>query len=161
MLRLDLAIYDGFSGGALVDASGAVLGVNNSVLARGMPMSIPAAAVDRVVDELLSRGHVRRPFIGVAVHPIAISDAVSKRHDITEGSALLVMSVADGSPADRAGVVVGDILLRAGKVALRQPTDLLDVLSGVSSGDKVRLDLLRGGAIADVTVTPSDRGNAP
>src|SRR6202022_27823 len=53
VLRLDLAVYDGFSGGPLVDASGAVLGLNNSPLGRGTPMALPVKAVDRVVDELL------------------------------------------------------------------------------------------------------------
>lgn len=158
VLRLDLAIYDGFSGGALVDASGAVLGLNNSALARGTPMSLPAAAVDRVVNELLESGHVRRPFIGVAVHPVAVSGAAAKQHGIAEGTALLVMSVADESPADRAGIVVGDVMLRAGAQALRHPTDLLDALAGVRAGDNMKVELLRGGKIASVTVTPSDRG---
>jgi serine protease Do len=158
VLRLDLAVYDGFSGGALADASGAVLGLNNSALARGAPMSLPAAAVDRIVDELLASGHVRRPFIGVAVHPVAVSAGAAKQHTIEEGSALLVMSVADGSPADRAGIAVGDVLVRSDGQPLRRPTDLLDALSGVRSGASIRVDLLRGGTITSVTVTPSDRG---
>src|SRR5438477_1263298 len=63
VLRLDLAVYDGFSGGPLVDATGAIIGINNSALARGTPTTLPGAAVDRVLDELVQRGHVRRPFI--------------------------------------------------------------------------------------------------
>ena len=67
VLRLDLAIYDGFSGGPLIDAQGGVLGLNNSALARGAPMAIAADTVDRLVPELLERGHVRRAFLGVAI----------------------------------------------------------------------------------------------
>ncbi|HJP59504.1 MAG TPA: S1C family serine protease, partial [Gemmatimonadaceae bacterium] len=92
VLRLDLAVYDGFSGGALVDASGAVLAINNSALARGTPLALPAQAVDRVVDELLERGHVRRPFIGVAVQPVALSSAVTKQHQLAGDNGLLVIS---------------------------------------------------------------------
>ncbi len=155
--RLDLAVYDGFSGGALVDASGAVLGVNNSALARGTPMTLPAATVDRVIDELLERGHVRRPFIGVAVQPVALSPASAKKQKLTQDSALLLTSIADGSPAESAGLFVGDVLLAAEGQSLRRPTDLLDVLAGVQAGSPVKLELLRGGAIKTVTVTPGDR----
>src|SRR6266700_4041564 len=97
VFRLDLSVYDGFSGGPLVDASGAVLGLNNSTLARGTPMALPAKAVDRVLDELLERGHVRRPFIGVAVQPVALSASLVKQHQLGHDSGLLIVSIADAS----------------------------------------------------------------
>src|SRR3954468_20115163 len=97
VLRLDLAVYDGFSGGPLVDPSGAVLGLNNSALARGTPLALPAQAVDCVVDELLERGHVRRPFIGVAVQPVTLSESVMKQHGLEGEAGLLIVSIADGS----------------------------------------------------------------
>ena len=158
VLRLDLAVYDGFSGGPLVDASGAVLGLNNSALARGTPMALPSIAVDRVVDELLERGHVRRPFIGVAVQPVALSASLVKQHELAHETALLIVSVADGSPADNAGVFVGDVLLEANGKPLSRPTDLLDALSSVRSGDSLKLKYLRGGVVKSGSVTPSDRG---
>jgi serine protease Do len=77
VLRLDLAVYDGFSGGPLVAASGGVIGINNSAFARGGAAALPASVVDTVVDELLTRGHIRRPFIGVGVHPVALGSASS------------------------------------------------------------------------------------
>src|SRR5258706_5995535 len=112
LFRLDLSVYDGFSGGPLVDASGAVLGLNNSALARGTPMALPAKAVDRVLDELLDRGHVRRPFIGVAVQPVALSASLVKQHQLEHDSGLLIVSIADASPADKAGVLLGDVFPR-------------------------------------------------
>ena len=156
--RLDLSVYDGFSGGALVDASGAVLGVNNSALARGTPMALPASAVDRVLDELLERGHVRRAFIGVAVHPVALSAALVKQHQLPHETALVVMSVAEGAPAEKAGVFVGDVLVEADGQSLRRPTDLLDALSGVREGSSLQLKLLRGGSLKSVSIAPADRG---
>jgi len=159
VLRLDLAVYDGFSGGSLVDASGAVIGLNNSALARGAPMALPAAAVDRVVDELLERGHVRRPFIGVAVQPVALSSSVVKQLDLSQDAALLVVSVADGSPAATAGIFVGDVLIEANGVSLSRPTDLLDALSSTRASEKLKLKVQRGGVAKDVQVAPSDRGS--
>jgi serine protease Do len=158
VFRLDLAVYDGFSGGPLVDASGGVLGVNNSALARGTPLTLPAAAVDHILDELLERGHVRRPFVGVAAQPVALPAALVKQHGLSDDAALLIVSVADGSPADSAGILVGDVLLEANEKSLTRPTDLLDALSSVPSGEGFRLKVLRGGVVKSVSVTPADRG---
>src|SRR5256714_10654316 len=158
VFRLDLAVYDGFSGGPLVDASGGVLAINNSALARGTPLALPAAAVDRVVDELLERRHVRRPFIGIAVLPVALSAALTKQHQISGDQGLLIVSIADNSPADQSGVLIGDVLLEASGQRLSRPDDLLDALSETAHGGTVNLKVLRGGAIKTLSITPSDRG---
>ena len=158
VLRLDLAVYDGFSGGALVDASGGVLGINNSALARGTPLALPVEAVDRVVDELLERGHVRRPFIGIAVQPVALSAALTRQHQLTGDRGLLIVSIADNSPAEKGGVLIGDVLLEAGGKRLSRPDDLLDALSETAHGGAVNLKILRGGALKTLSVNPSDRG---
>ncbi len=158
VLRLDVAVYDGFSGGPLVDPSGAVLGLNNSALARGTPLTLPAAAVDKVLDELLERGHVRRPFIGVAVQPVALSESVMKQHGLGGEAGLLIVSIADGSPAEKAGMMLGDVLLEAKGNALKGPDDLLDALSSVAKNGAVKLKFLRGGTIKSAAITPADRG---
>lgn len=158
VLRLDLAVYDGFSGGPLVDGGGAILGINNSALARGTPLALPAQAVDRVVDELLERGHVRRPFIGVAVQPVALSAAVTKQHQLEDDGGLLIVSIADDSPAEKAGVLLGDVLLDAAGKRLARPDDLLDALSATTHGASLTLKVLRGGVVKSVSITPTDRG---
>src|SRR3984893_12609767 len=158
VLRLDLAVYDGFSGGPLVDPSGAVLGLNNSALARGTPLALPAAAVDCVCDQLLERGHVRRPFIGIAVQPVALSESVVKQHGLGGDAGLLIISIADSSPAEKAGMMLGDLLLEANESALEGPDDLLDALSSVSKNGAVTVKFLRGGAIKSAAITPADRG---
>jgi S1-C subfamily serine protease len=158
VLRLDLAVYDGFSGGPLVDASGSVVGVNNSALARGAPLALPVAAVDRVLDELLAHGHVRRPYVGVAVHPVVLGASVVTRHKLPHDGGLVVMSVAEGSPAEKAGVLVGDVLIEAAGRPLRRPTDLLDAISTVSHDSSLELKFLRGTDLKTVTVTAVDRG---
>jgi serine protease Do len=160
VLRLDLSIYDGFSGGPLLDPSGAVIGIDNSALARGTAVALPAETVDRVVDELVERGHIRRPFIGVAVQQVALNAATVDRHKLQHEGALVVVSVADGSPAERAGVLIGDVLLSANGQRLRRPTDLLDALSAVADGKTVELERLRGDAMGKSVVTPIDRAEA-
>jgi S1-C subfamily serine protease len=160
VLRLDLSIYDGFSGGPLVDSSGAVIGIDNSALARGTPTALPAETVDRVVDELLERGHIRRPFIGVAVQQVTLNASTASRHKLSRDSdgGLVVVSIADGSPAESAGILIGDVLLSAGGQPLRTPTDLLDALSSVADGGSLELEHLRGDTITKSKVTPVDRG---
>lgn len=157
LLRLDLSVYDGFSGGALVDATGAVLGVDNSALARGAAMALPSRIVDVVLDELLQRGHVRRPFIGVAVHPVELGAAVVKRHGLAGDTGLVVLSIAEGSPAERAGLLLGDVLLAADGRALGGPIDLLDALASSVEGQGVELTYVRGGEVRSATIVPVDR----
>jgi S1-C subfamily serine protease len=158
VLRLDLSVYDGFSGGPLIDHSGGVLGLNNSALARGTPLALPAAAVDRVLDELLERGHVRRPFIGVAVQPVALSASVVKQHSLNGDTGLLIVSIADASPAEKSGMLLGDVLLEASGNALSGPDDLLDALSSVAKDGALTLKFLRGGSVKTASITPADRG---
>jgi serine protease Do len=157
VLRLDLAVYDGFSGGPLVAASGGVIAINNSAFARGGAAALPASVVDTVVDELLTRGHIRRPFIGVGVHPVALGRALVTRNNLPNDVALVVVSIADGEPADAAGLLLGDLLIAVDGRALARPSDLLDALSSVPEGGAIRATVLRGGAPLDVSIEPRDR----
>jgi S1-C subfamily serine protease len=158
LLRLDLAVYDGFSGGPLVTPTGAVVGVNNSAFARGMAAALPVSVVDAVVDELLTRGHRRRPFIGVGVHPVALGAAAVRRYDLADEVALVVVSLSEGEPADTAGLQLGDLIVGVAGKPLARPSDLRDALATVADGASVDVTLLRGGAQQTVTVTPRDRG---
>lgn len=156
VLRLDLSIYDGFSGGPLVDASGAVIGIDNSALARGVPVAITASTVDRVVDELLEHGHMRRPFIGVAVQQVTLNAATVARHNLSHDSGLVIVSLVEGSPADSAGILMGDILLASGDRPLRRPIDLLDALNAVGADRALEMQLLRAGAVMRLSISPID-----
>ncbi|MDQ3996145.1 MAG: S1C family serine protease [Gemmatimonadota bacterium] len=153
-VRLDLAIYDGFSGGPLVDAAGRLLGVNTSGLTRSAPIAIPVSTVTRVADELLAKGHVRRGYAGVAVQPIEIPERLVREHGLPAESALLVVAVEPGGPADAAGILIGDILTALGGAPLREPADLL---AGLSTRAPVEVRVVRGGAPVSVSLTPGDR----
>jgi S1-C subfamily serine protease len=153
-VRLDLAIYDGFSGGPLVDAAGRLLGVNTSGLTRAAPIAIPLSTITRVADELLAKGHVRRGYAGVAVQPVEIPERLAQEHSLPAETALLVVAVEPGGPADRAGILIGDVLIALDGAPLREPTDLL---AGLSGRTPVDVRLVRGGAPLSVSLTPGDR----
>jgi serine protease DegQ len=153
-VRLDLAIYDGFSGGPLVDAAGRVLGVNTSGLTRSAPVTIPVSTVTRVADELLAKGHVRRGYAGIAVQPVELPPRLVREHALPSESALLVVAVEPGGPADRAGVLIGDALIALDGTPLREPTDLV---AGLSTRAPVEVRLVRAGAPMSVSLTPGDR----
>jgi S1-C subfamily serine protease len=153
-VRLDLAIYDGFSGGPLVDAAARVLGINTSGLTRSAPVTVPIPTVSRVADELLAKGHVRRGYAGIAVQPIEVPERLARQHALPADTALLVVAVEPGGPADRAGVLIGDVLVALDGTPLREPSDLL---AGLSTRSPVELRLVRGGAPVSVSLTPGER----
>ena len=158
LLRLDLAVYDGFSGGPLVAPSGAVVGINNSAFARGTAAALPATVVDSVVDQLLTHGHMRQPFIGVGVHPVAMSAEAARRHNLPDRVALVVVAVAEGEPADVAGIQLGDLLVGIAGKPLARPSDLVDALSRAPDKEPIEIIVLRAGAKQTIHVTPRDRG---
>ena len=160
-VRLDLAIYDGFSGGALVDADGAIVGVNCSALARGTPLTIPTATVDRVVDALLTRGHVARAYLGVAMQPVRLTKSLAERLKLgDEARGVLVVMVESDSPADRSGLLVGDIIVAAAGQAVAEPQDVAELLGAEQVGATLELSVVRGGEQRSLRVTIGERAPA-
>lgn len=157
LVRLDVAVHDGFSGGALVDVAGRVLGVNTSALARGAAMTIPAATVDRIVDQLLERGRVRRGYLGVGMQPVRLPDALRERHALASPIGLLVVHVEPDGPAERDGLLLGDIILSLDDRDVRALRDVAAWLGPDTVGREVRVRVLRGGELATVAVTAAER----
>jgi S1-C subfamily serine protease len=142
-VRLDLSIYDGFSGGALAAPGGRVLGINTSGLARAMALTIPASTVDRVTGQILATGGVSRGFLGLAVQPV-------------RGGLIVVNLEADG-PADRAGLLLGDIVVALETDEVADPADLLAALGPERVGKPVAVQIVRGGERQTITVTVGER----
>src|SRR2546429_6223088 len=118
-IRLDLQPYPGFSGGPLVSVEGNVLGVNTNGLGRGRAVTIPVATVNRTVDELLEKGYIARPYLGVALQPVTIPQNLRAKLKSAPSGGLMVLHVEAGSPAEKAGIVLGDTIVElAGKLAL-------------------------------------------
>jgi S1-C subfamily serine protease len=163
-VRLDLSVYDGFSGGPLVDAAGRVLGVNTSALARAAAVTVPAATVDRVVDQLLAGGRVRRGYLGIGTQPVRLPDAARALAGGQEAG-LMIVAVEPGAPADQAGVLLGDVLLALGGRPTADVDDVLAALGGDAVGQALQAHVLRAGELRTLSVTvgeaPAARAERP
>jgi S1-C subfamily serine protease len=159
-VRLDLAIYDGFSGGALVDAEGQVLGVNTSGLARSAAVTVPAATVDRVLDQLLAGGRVRRGYLGLGLQPVRLTPSVRQRlgeagTDAPE-TALMIVALEPDGPADRGGLLLGDVMVALDGVTTRVHDDVLARLGAERVGQTLDARIVRAGAPITVQLTVGD-----
>jgi S1-C subfamily serine protease len=156
-VRLDLNIYIGFSGSPLVSADGRVLGINTSGLGRGSALTIPAVTVNRVVDALLKGGSIPRPYIGVGMQPVRLPDAIKSKLNLVNGAGVIVLSVEPGSPADKAGFLVGDVLVALGAAAVTDIDDVQATLAPGSVGQTIDASVVRGGERTNLAVTIGER----
>ncbi|HEV2851741.1 MAG TPA: trypsin-like peptidase domain-containing protein [Thermoanaerobaculia bacterium] len=154
-LHTDLPIHHGYSGSALMDLKGRVLGVNTAGIYRATPVVVPTATVRRVMESLLSHGSVRRGYLGISTQPVRLPALIAER--IGQGTALLVTSVQPGSPADRAGLVLGDAITAFEGTPLRHPGELLPLLEEERIGKEATLSVLRAGEIREIRVTVGTR----
>jgi S1-C subfamily serine protease len=156
-IRLDLELYSGLSGGPLVNAEGKVIGINTRGVARGRAVTIPASTVDRVVDELLEKGHIARPYLGLAMQPVAVPESLRSKFKSELTNGLVVVHVEPSGPADRAGILLGDILVELRGKPLEGLESVQQILSSAKIGDKVPVTVLRGGSPTQLNVTLDDR----
>lgn len=158
--RLEQAIhtsldpFSGFSGGALVNVRGDVAGISTSALDRGRGLAIPARDVMRVVESLRRHGRLRRGYLGISSLPVAIPER--QRQGAAERG-LLVTSIAPGSPADQAQLLVGDVILAIDDTSAVRPDDLAGYLSADRVGQRAALRLLRGASAVQLDVTIGER----
>ena len=157
LVRLDVSIYDGFSGGPLVDAAGRVLGVNTSGLSRGAALTVPVSTVNRVVDQLLASGRIARGYLGLGFQTVRLPETLVERHALPNDVGLMVVSAEPGGPGDRAGLLIGDILTGVNKSPIAEPAELLAFLTGDRIGKEIAVSIIRAGEPRDVTVTVGER----
>ena len=147
-LRLDLTLYPGSSGGAVVDTTGRVLGISTSALSRIAGLAVPTSTVNRVVDELLRTGHVSRGYLGLGLHPVTLPDS---------STGLIVLSAEPNGPAAGAGVLLGDILVALAGKPLSETDEIQAILNGQSVGKPVAARIVRGGQVIELTITVGER----
>ncbi|MFZ5444325.1 MAG: S1C family serine protease [Myxococcota bacterium] len=151
LLETDAAHQPGFSGGPLVDVQGRVLGLTTTGLAPGRSVAIPAKSLRRVGAQLEQHGRVRRSYLGLQLQPVRLPDAVRERTG--EELGLLVTSVEQGGPADRAGIAFGDTVLHLGDDSVRTLEDLYAYLRADHVDEQVPVRLFRNGAVLTSQVT--------
>ena len=157
LLRLDLTLYPGFSGGPLVDAEGRVLGINTSGLSRQLRGALPTSLVAGVVDDLLARGHVSRGFLGVGLQPVLLPEGLRSAVAGAGEFGLIVVGCQPDGPAARAGLVLGDVLVALDGRPLREPDDVQTRVASRPVGSVLAATILRGGAPREVTLTVGER----
>jgi serine protease DegQ len=156
-IRLDLELYPGFSGGPLVNTQGKVVGINTRGLARGRGVTIPVATVNRVVGELLEKGHITRPYLGLAMQPVSLPETLRNKLGTQQNTALLVMHVEPAGPAEKGGVLIGDLVTDFNGSAIEDTADIQHLLGKARVGDVVHANLLRAGSPLKIAITLADR----
>jgi S1-C subfamily serine protease len=154
-LQSDVALHPGFSGSLLVDLGGRALGMNNAGLVRDTSLALPTVTLRRVVDEILTHGGTRRGFLGVGTMPVRLPKPLEEKAG--RASALLVVSVQPKSPADRGGMLLGDLLVALGGKPVGQVPELLEALDEARAGTATMARVLRGGEPRDVAITLGSR----
>ncbi len=154
-VQSEVVMYPGFSGGPLVSASGSFVGMNSSALARGMSIALPPATLRNVVETLAAHGRMRRGFLGVSAQPARLPTPIAEQ--VGQETALLLISVEVGGPAEAAGMMMGDVLVSLDGLRIRHMDDLMGALAGDRVGKTVPASVVRGGQVLELKVTISER----
>src|SRR5690349_7294167 len=156
-LRTDSISYPGYSGGPLVAADGTVLGLNTSGLGNGAAVTVPADIAWRIADTLVKHGRIQRGYLGIRSQTVEIPKASQKALNREQATGLLVVGVEDDSPATKAGLIVGDILVAVAGVPVLHHDELFTRLDGDVVGKSTPIDVLRGGQPQTINVVIGER----
>jgi S1-C subfamily serine protease len=144
-------LYPGFSGGPLVASSGEFLGLNTAGLHRS-GITIPASTVQRVAAELLEKGTIERPYLGLGMQPVALPESLRSKLNLKADDGLLIVHLDAGGPADKAGVLLGDLLIELGSHGLQDIENVQSVLRSAKSSQEIEAKLIRAGAMTTLKI---------
>lgn len=156
IIQTDAAINPGNSGGPLVNSRGEVVGVNTAAIlpGTGIGFAVPSSTAIFVAGRLIRDGRVRRSYIGVGGQTVPIHRRIVRFHDLAGASGILVVTVADASPAQTAGLREGDIIVRLDEQPVAGIDDLHRLLTDARIGQRSTLGILRGTEIVQVEIVP-------
>ncbi len=158
VIQTDAALNPGNSGGPLADVHGRVVGINTAVMAgaQGLCFAIPVNTARWVASQLLREGRVRRAYLGVAAQPVRLPRRAVLEHRLEFEQGAQVVHVEPGSAAEKAGLRVGDVVVRAGDQAVASPEDLQLVLGHHLPGTLLQLWLLRKDQLLRLEAIPTE-----
>jgi S1-C subfamily serine protease len=156
-VRLDVGLQPTAIGGAVIDAYGRTIGMATPRFARFGAIAVTASTVNRVVDALLKGGHIPQGYLGVGLHPIRLPDALRQTLQRNEKTAAMVVEVEPSGPANKAGIMIGDLLISFGSHPIARVEDVHAQLASESIGKPVVIKLVRGGVAQDATVVIGER----
>ena len=160
-IQTDAAINQGNSGGPMFDLSGNVIGINSQILGSqgggniGIGFAIPAVDAKPVIDKLMKGTTIARGYLGIGPQPL--DDDLASSFGLPKNQGELIRSVEPGQPADKAGLKVGDIVLRVGGKTVSPDTSLSYLVANVTPGTRVPLDIIRQGKALTITATIGTR----
>lgn len=158
-IRADVALLPGLSGGAMADVQGRVVGMLSAYLAGGDPVGIPTASIDGLVQRILSGGALRRAYLGISTQPVELQESLRARLGLAQTGGLMLLGLEPGTPADRGGLLLGDILLAIGGRTVEDGEALQMALGPEVVDTPTPIKLIRGGGVLDLTITPAPRPN--
>lgn len=147
LLRLDIGAYPRSSGSIVVDTQGRFAGMLTTGLTRTAPVAIPAATIARVAAELLEHGHIARGYLGVSLHPVPNRE---------QRSAVMVLSVEPGGPAEKGGILAGDIIVEINGHKIIDTDDVQSALRG-SPDKELPIIVIRASQRSQLRVTVGER----
>ncbi|MBV9085328.1 MAG: serine protease [Acidobacteriaceae bacterium] len=156
-IRLDVNLYPSQSGAAAVDADGRLIGMATPALSRHSVMAVPVATLQRVANELVKEGRIRRGYLGTGVQTVVIPASLRQKTGLDTKTGLMLLSVEPDSPAARAGLQLGDILLSLGATVTSDVEDLQDALRGDAVGRSAEAVLIRGGERVSADIVIGER----
>jgi serine protease Do len=160
-IRLDVNSYPSQAGAAVVASDGSLIGMATPGLLQYSQMAVPVSTLNGIADELLREGRIRRGYFGVGIQPVGLPEQLREKTGIRQESGLIVLSVEPDSPASRAGIQLGDILLALNEVPLADIDDLQTVLRGDNIGKASKLVLARGGERLETEISITERTRRP
>ena len=153
VIQTDAALNPGNSGGALADAAGRVVGINTAVAGIGLGLAVPVnATTRRIISALLTEGRVRRAYLGLVSVPAPLPEPIAER--VGQRSCLRIVEVVPGSPAARAGLHGGDLVLSVGRQPVNDAQGIQRMLFADAIGVGLPVTVLRNGAMVDVIAVP-------
>ncbi|MBD2256357.1 trypsin-like peptidase domain-containing protein [Pseudanabaena sp. FACHB-2040] len=155
-IRPDVTLYPSLLGGALVDTQGHIIGINLSG-PRNWPITIPAETLDRVVGTLLQSGQIPRGYLGIGLQPVVLPPGLQESLNLTDEVGVLVVSLEPDSPADQAGIFIGDILLSLGDQPVANLQDVQAALDADTVGQSLQAQIVRGGQLIEATLVVGER----
>jgi len=151
----DAPLNPGYSGGPLVDAQGRMVGLNVAFIsARGV--AVPVSTVQRVATTLARDGKIKRAYLGIEADSVALPPELAKQPQINQAGGLIVLSVESDTPAKRAGLAIGDIIIKLDGKPVTSLYDLHPLLTDAVIGKPLSLVILRGEKPTELTVTPTE-----
>lgn len=157
LIQTDASINPGNSGGPLLNLAGEVVGINTAInaQAQGIGFAIPSSTVQQVLDQLIKNGKVSRPWMGVILQPV--TEELAQYFKLDKATGVLINSIQKDSPAEKAGLQRGDIILEYNGKTLSSPNELQEMVKSSKVGDQAALLIHRNGKAFYVTLVLSER----